>query len=75
MADQMPETSKSYVVGDLEFQYPGAGDKIPPGGAKVHLLTVGGICIDGHWPTPGCIAWAPLPKRNKDKERQIGVLK
>lgn len=64
-------TYQGYVSGDREFLYPGAGDKPPPGGAKVHLLTTGGICIDGSWPTAGCMAWAPLPKRNKDKERQL----
>lgn len=68
-------TDKTYVVGTHEFQYPGAGDALPPGGAKVHLLTVGGICVDGQWRDgQGFLGWAPLPRRNKEKEKAIGIV-
>ncbi|MBS0454036.1 MAG: hypothetical protein JSS14_22260 [Proteobacteria bacterium] len=58
-----------YVAGGEEFLYPGAGDEKPPGGAKVLLLTRGGVCIVGTWSDGGFFTgWRPLPKRNKDKE-------
>lgn len=62
----------SYVAGGPTFNYPAAGDPVPPGGAKVLLLTIGGICIVGQWNTShGAIGWAPLPKRDKAKEASI----
>ncbi len=44
-----------------------------PRGAKVLLLTEGGIAILGHVnaDTRGFIAWAPLPDRNREKEAEI----
>jgi hypothetical protein len=60
--------AKTYVSGGSEYLYPKAGDPAPPGGAKVLLLTVGGICTIGTW-SPAHVAWAPLPTRNKEKER------
>lgn len=52
-----------------EYLYPGAGDPAPRKGAKVQLLTVGGIHTTGPWDDDGFyIGWLPLPKRNKDKE-------
>ena len=39
--------AKGYVSGIAEYRYPAAGDPIPPGGAKVLLLTVGGVCVTG----------------------------
>lgn len=58
-----------YVAGGSTFLYPATGDPAPPGGAKVLLLTLGGICIIGQWGTAyDCIGWAPLPKRDKEKE-------
>lgn len=53
-----------------EFRYPAAGDEPPPGGAKVLLLTRGHICVSGTW-SDAFIGWAPLPKRNKDKEQRL----
>jgi hypothetical protein len=59
---------KTYVAGTAEYRYPGAGDPVPPGGAKVLLLTIGGVCVVGSWDARYCVAWAPLPKRDKEKE-------
>lgn len=44
-----------------------------PHGAKVLLLTEGGIAILGHVnaESKGYIAWAPLPDRNREKEAEI----
>jgi hypothetical protein len=67
--------AKSYVVGQHEFLYPLAGDPCPPGGAKVHLLSPGGICVDGPWNPKVYHGWCPLPRRNYDKERAIVALK
>lgn len=53
------------------YRYPGAGDPTPPGGAKVLLLTRYGMCIIGTWPTLSAIGWAPLPKR--DREKEVGL--
>ena len=62
--------TKGYVASDdNSYRYPAAGDPIPPGGAKVLLLTVGGICVIGQWAPQGFLAWAPLPKRDRSKER------
>lgn len=58
----------------VEFRYPAAGDATPPIGATVQILTKGGTCIIGTWKEHRhFIGWAPFPKRNKDKERLIGV--
>lgn len=63
---------KEYVAGGDAFLYPGAGDSRPPGGAKVLLLTRHGICIIGHWQDgTDLLGWAPLPRRNKEKEARI----
>lgn len=54
---------------ELVFRYPCAGDKPPPGGAEVHLLTIGGVCVRGPWSNDGrYMGWCPLPKRDKTKE-------
>jgi hypothetical protein len=65
-------SARGYLAGDREFLYPAAGDPSPPGGAKVHLLTPGGICVDGGWKS-GFLGWASLPRRNKEKERLLKV--
>ena len=57
-----------YQAGGPEFLYPHAGDEAPRPGAKVILLTKGGIATTGPWDAAYCIGWAPLPKRNKEKE-------
>lgn len=48
---------------------------IPPNTAKkVLLLTTGKIAITGIWGDGlGVIAWTPLPKRNKQLERELGI--
>lgn len=56
-----------YIAGDSQWRYPGYGDDLPPTGAKCLILTQGGICVVGAW-GHGCIAWAPLPKRDKARE-------
>tara|TARA_R110000744_G_scaffold205722_1_gene324371 strand:- start:1237 stop:1416 length:180 start_codon:yes stop_codon:yes gene_type:complete len=51
-------------------------DSLPPNqSAKVLLLTAGGICILGDWANHynGCIAWHPLPSRNRDEEKRLGL--
>jgi hypothetical protein len=59
----------THVAGNGEFLYPHTGDPKPPGGAKVLLLTRGGVCITGPWQDdPFYLGWAPMPKRNKEKE-------
>ena len=64
---------KGYVAGGPAYHYPAAGDSAPPGGAKVLLLTRDGICVDGPWCGDGrFLGWAPLPRRDKDKEARIG---
>lgn len=62
-----------YVAGPNDgYLYPGAGDEPPPGGAKVLLLTKGGVCVEGQWTNDGrFLGWAPLPRRNKEKEAQL----
>jgi hypothetical protein len=63
---------KDYLAGGASYQYPGVGDKPPPGGAKVNLLTRGGICVQGSWNNSGSfLGWAPLPTRDKEKERRL----
>jgi hypothetical protein len=60
-----------YAEGDC-YRYPGAGDAEPPGGAKVLLLTRGGICVTGTWANTGMyLGWAPLPKRDRAKEQHM----
>jgi hypothetical protein len=55
-----------------EYLYPRAGDPKPLKGAKVQLLTVGGVHTTGPWDDNGFyIGWLPLPKRNKRKEQDI----
>ena len=52
-----------------EYLYPRAGDPEPRKGAKVQLLTEGGVHTTGPWTgSTFYIGWLPLPKRNKEKE-------
>ena len=58
-----------YQAGGAEYLYPGAGDKAPLAGAKVQLLTIGGVHTSGPWANNGFyLGWLPLPKRNSAKE-------
>ncbi len=64
--------NEKYVAGGSAYLYPRMGDPAPLGGAKVLLLTRGGICILGVWKDdPFLLGWAPLPKRDKDKETAL----
>lgn len=69
----MTTTVASYVAGKVdEYKYPALGDERPPGGADVHLLTIGGICVRGPWSDDGrYLGWAPLPKRNHEREAEL----
>ena len=47
-----------------------------PYSGKCLLLTRGGICLTGTLAPGqrgGYLAWAPLPARDKDKERELGI--
>ena len=63
MTTQIP-----YVSGDATWRYPSAGDGPAPAATKCLILTRYGICVIGTW-GDDAIAWAPLPKRNHDKEQ------
>jgi hypothetical protein len=60
--------NEKYQAGGNAYFYPKAGDELPLRGAKVILLTKGGIATIGAWNAAFCIGWAPLPKRDKAKE-------
>jgi len=64
-------TEKGYVTGGGSYFYPGAGDPLPPGGSKVHLLTRGGVAVTGTWGDPFFIGWAPLHERDREKEARL----
>lgn len=65
-----------YYAGKVdEYLYPALGDALPPHGADVHLLTKGGICVRGPWTGDGrYLGWAPLPKRNHEREAALLAL-
>ena len=67
---------KDYIASDEpRYYYPGAGDPLPMGGAKVLLLTRGGICVTGIWQNNGSyLAWSPMPKRDKAKEAGVETM-
>lgn len=78
----MTANSATYVAGKVdEYYYPELGDPAPPGGAQVNLLTKAGTCIRGQWPSAGnnkngfYLGWAPFPKRNHERERQLQALR
>ncbi len=49
--------------------------KPAPRGVKLSLLTIGNQQVTGDWSADGRYkAWAPLIKRNKDIERELGYL-
>lgn len=54
-----------------EWNYFGM-DEDPPLG-KIQILTRGGVSVTGDKGTADAIAWAPLLKRNKLKERIIAL--
>jgi hypothetical protein len=61
---------KEYQAGEEggEYLYPKAGDPEPRKGAKVQLLTIGGVHNTGPWDPDNNLGWLPLPKRNREKE-------
>lgn len=73
----MTNSAATYVAGKVdEYLYPGLGDAKPPGGADVHLLTIGGICVRGCWNDDGrYLGWAPMPKRNHAREEELERLR
>lgn len=63
---------RQYVAGGDTYLYPHTGDPKPPGGAKVMLLTKGGVCIVGNWSDDGSvIGWGPLLRRDMTKEATL----
>ena len=64
------KTYPEYLAGGCEYLYPAAGDEAPTPGAKVQLLTIGGIHTSGAWDPTFCVGWYPLPKRNPEKEKR-----
>jgi hypothetical protein len=58
---------------DSEFKY-----EVPPRtDATVLLLTKHGVCVPGEWRGKYgqyFIGWAPMPKRNKQREKELGLL-
>jgi hypothetical protein len=66
-------TEPTHITGagtELEWRY----EVAPNRGAKVQLLTVGRIAVHGNWYGAygeAFIAWAPMPKRNKELEDQF----
>lgn len=66
----MMSNSEAITTGDVHWIY-----APPPNVAKkVFLLTTGKIAITGIWGTGlGVIAWAPIPKRDKKLEEELGL--
>lgn len=61
-----PNPFRDYVAGVAAYLYPGLGEDVPPGGAKVLLLTKGCICTTGTWSNDGrYLAWSPLPRHSE----------
>lgn len=51
-----------------QFYYPWLGEKSPPTGTQVNLLTEGRVLIRGIWNWSGdYVAWAPLPDPDHSK--------
>lgn len=67
-------TDQKYQAGGPEYLYPEAGDEAPLRGAKVQLLSCGGVHMNGPWRDNGdYLGWLPLPKRNREKEDLIAT--
>jgi hypothetical protein len=59
--------------GDIGWRY----EVAPSADAKVLLLTVGRVAVVGNWYGPlgkAFVAWAPLPRRDKEQEARLGLL-
>lgn len=61
---------KGYIAGITEWRYPKAGDEPCPVGVQCLILTKLGICVRGPWGNDA-IAWAPFPKRDRNKEKLL----
>ena len=65
-------SDQKYQAGGAEYLYPEAGDEVPMVGAKVQLLTIGGVHTNGPWDNKGFyLGWLSLPKRNSAKEELV----
>jgi hypothetical protein len=74
MSESFDDAAGYVASAETLYRYPDAGDSLPPGGAKVILLTEGGVAIVGRWArNSGFVAWAPLPKRDRSKEARANV--
>lgn len=65
--------SRNGVVSKLTTAYRYDWNDYP--GGKVILLTEGGIAVIGSVGADktGYLAWAPLPDRDRDKEKEMGI--
>ena len=62
---------KSYLASDpIGYNYTDPA----PRGVKLTLLTLGNIQVTGYWEPSMYKAWAPLLKRDKQKEKELGIL-
>lgn len=61
--------NEAITTDDIVYNY-----SVPPNvNKKVILLTTGGTAIVGPWKDGhGVIGWHPLPKRNKQLEKELG---
>ena len=59
-----------YLSGVAEYRYPEAGDPPCPRGETCLILTRLGAAHKGTWAADS-MAWAPLPRRDKAKEKLI----
>lgn len=67
--DTLGATARGYLAAGATFFYPELGEQRAPGGADVMLLTTGGVAVRGCWSDDGrYLGWAPLPKRDRQKE-------
>lgn len=58
--------------GDIHWHYTVPDNRA----AKVQLLTVGRVAVHGHWYGElgeAFIAWAPMPRRDKRLEEELGL--
>lgn len=71
----MESQTNDPVIVDNDYEWIYA---VPPRtDAKVQLLTIGGVQTSGHWYGKygeHFVAYQKLPKRNKAKEKELGVL-
>lgn len=62
--------TEAITDGGNEYIY---GTPPPDVNKKVTILTTGGTAVVQKWGTgQGAMGWAPLPKRNKKREEELG---